>query len=80
MGAAVSGLNVGQPLSTAAAAMPGLQSGAACGEAASVVDGAARTLGSGVGAHAEKLTSAADAYRRTDDEYARRLDSARPTG
>ncbi|OBG80659.1 hypothetical protein A5733_21380 [Mycobacterium sp. NS-7484] len=80
VGAAVSGLDVGQPLSAAAAAMPGLQSGAACGQVAPIVDGAAKTVGSEVSAHAGKLTSAADAYQRTDDESARRLNSIKPTG
>ncbi|OMC39417.1 hypothetical protein A5740_26870 [Mycobacterium sp. GA-1841] len=80
VGAAVSGLDVGRTLTTAAAAMPDLQSGAACGDAASVVDSAARTVGSEVSAHANKLAFAADSYERTDDESARRLNSIKPTG
>lgn len=80
MGAAVSGLDAGQLLSAAAAAMPGLQSGAACGQVAPIVDSAARTVGSEVSAHADQLNSAADAYQRTDDESARRLNSIEPTG
>ena len=76
----IAGLAVGQALSTAAAGMAGLQSGAACGEVASVFDGAVRETGAEVGAHAEKLSNAAGAYRGTDDEYARRLGSAQPTG
>lgn len=75
VGEAIAGLNVGQPLSAGAAAMPGLQSGAACGQVSSLVDTEAKTLGSEVGAHAGKLRDAADVYQRADDESARRLNN-----
>ncbi|CRZ16923.1 type VII secretion target [Mycolicibacterium neworleansense] len=77
---AIAGLGVGEVLGTAASAMPGLQSGAACGQVSSVVDGAVQAVSSEVGAHAGKLTDAASAYQRTDDEYAHRLNSAKPAG
>ncbi len=71
---------MGEVLGTAASAMPGLQSGAACGQVSSVLDAAVQAVGSEVGAHGRKLIDAADAYERTDDEYARRLNSAKPAG
>ncbi|WP_454787735.1 hypothetical protein [Mycolicibacterium lutetiense] len=80
VGEAVTGLQVGQPLSAAAAAMPNLQSGAACGQASSIVESAATAVGGEISAHAGKLTDAASAYQRTDEEYARRLNSALPAG
>lgn len=60
--------------------MPGLQSGAACGQVSSIVDAAVQSVGSEVGTHAGKLTDAADAYQRADDESARRLNSVKPAG
>ncbi|MDH6198075.1 phage tail tape-measure protein [Mycobacterium frederiksbergense] len=78
VGEFISGLRIGERLASAAAAMPGLQSGAACGEVGPVIDTTAQGVGSEVGAHANKLTYAADAYQRTDEEYARRLNPARP--
>src|SRR6476469_3519286 len=77
-GEAVTALAVAQPLSAAAAAMPGLQSGAACGEVSSVVEAAVKAAGSEISAHAGKLTDAANAYQGIDDEYAGRLNSAQP--
>lgn len=77
---AIAALGVGEVLGTAASAMSGLQSGAACAQVSLVVDAAVQSVGSEVGAHAGKLTDAADAYQRTDDEYARRLDAAKPAG
>jgi hypothetical protein len=78
VGAAIAGLGIRQPLSAAAAAMPGLQSGAACAEISPVVDSAARMVGAEVSAHADKLGTAAGAYERVDGEYADRLNSAQP--
>ncbi|MGV0810932.1 type VII secretion target [Mycolicibacterium boenickei] len=80
VGQAIVGLDVGQPLSAAATAMPALQSGAACAQVAPVVDGAARAIGSEVDAHAAKLSSAAQRYQNTDDVSAGRLNSAGPMG
>ncbi|KHO28116.1 hypothetical protein QQ44_00665 [Mycolicibacterium setense] len=75
---AVAALGLGQPLSAAAAAMPGLRSGAACGQVSPVVDGAANALGSDLGAHANKLGHAANVFEQVDDASARQLiDSAR---
>ena len=65
-------------MSAAAAAMPGLQSGAACGQASSIVESAATAVGAEISAHAGKLTDAATVYQRTDEEHARRLKSVLP--
>ncbi|MCV7066532.1 hypothetical protein H7H51_13875 [Mycolicibacterium farcinogenes] len=80
VGQAITGLDVGQPLNAAAAAMPGLQSGVAAAQAAPIVDGEARTIGSEVGAHADKLSQAARACQGTDAESADRLNSTQPAG
>ncbi|WKG03854.1 hypothetical protein [Mycolicibacterium sp. HK-90] len=80
VGQAITGLDVGQPLNAAAAAMPGLQSGAASAQVAPIVDGEARAIGGEVGAHANKLGYAAQAYQGTDDTSAGQLNSALPAG
>lgn len=76
MAEAVAGLKVGQPLTAAAAAMPGLQSGAACGLVSGLVDGTAEIIRTEIDIHAGRLRDAATAYQRVDDIYAQRLHSA----
>lgn len=73
VGAAVAALGLRQPLTAAAGAMPGLRSGAACGEVSPVVDAAAKAVGDELGAHATKLVEAAAVFERVDDASARQL-------
>jgi hypothetical protein len=73
VGEAIGGLGIGDLLSAAVPAMPGLQSGRACAAAAPIVDTAAKAAADEVVAHAGKLLQAVDAYERTDGEYAHRL-------
>jgi len=71
----VSGMAVGESIANAAAAMPGLHSGAGCQFASTVLDGAAAGLSADLSTHATKLNSAADRYLRADDQLDRRLRS-----
>ena len=71
----VSGMAAGESIASAADAMPGLQSGAACQFASTVLDGAAAAVRADLSAHAANLISAADSYLRADDELGRRMRS-----
>ncbi|AKS31932.1 type VII secretion target [Mycolicibacterium goodii] len=76
IGAAIGGLGVGDLLSAAAPAVPGLHSGRACAHAAPIVDTAVRAAADEVAAHADGLSRAAAAYQRTDGDEAHRLIAA----
>jgi hypothetical protein len=63
----------GQPLASGASAMSGLQSGAACQFVATIFDDVSDKMSDELAAHAEKLSAAAEAYRRADEDLGRRL-------
>jgi hypothetical protein len=75
VGAFVSGMCAGRTIADGAGAMPGLESGAACQYASTVLDAAAAQMSAELAAHAKNLISAAERYAKVDEDLGRRLRS-----
>lgn len=73
VGAFISAMAAGQSLIGAAGGMSQLHSGAAIEFAASAIDQVSAAIHAELTAHAAKLSTAADTYRRTDEGLGRRL-------
>jgi len=69
----VSQMAAGNTMSSAATAMTGLSSGAACVFVGTVLDTVAGTVGQQLSTHSTRLAAAADMYHRADEELGRRL-------
>jgi hypothetical protein len=75
VGAFVSGMAAGRTIAGGAGAMPGLESGAACQYASTVLDAAAAQVSTELATHAKHLISAAERYGKVDEDLGRRLRS-----
>lgn len=73
VGEFVSGLSAGQSLNSAGTGVSGLLSEGACQFASSMVDTALNAVREDLTKHSENLSTAADHYRRMDEEFGRRL-------
>lgn len=73
VGESVSGLAAGQSLHSAGLGVSGLLSEGACQFASSVVNAALNTVREDLTKHSNNLSTAADRYHRTDEEFGRRL-------
>lgn len=69
----VSGLALGQSLTTAGTGMTGLSTEGACQLVGTTFDTAATSVHDDLSAHADNLTTAADRYHRTDETLGRGL-------
>ncbi|WP_082944639.1 type VII secretion target [Mycobacterium sp. 852013-50091_SCH5140682] len=74
IGAALSGANIGQGLSGLTASLPGLVTGGAAEQAATLVDDAVRHVGNELSQLSTNLGQAADKYEKTDAELGKKLD------
>jgi hypothetical protein len=74
VGKSVSMMAAGSTLSAAAGGVPDLLTGAALQIAASAIDNVSAMINEELTSHADKLTAAAETYRRADDDLGRRLD------
>lgn len=73
VGAFVAAMAAGQVLAAAAESVSQLRTGAAIEFAASAIDRAGSVIDAELSVHADKLITAADTYRRTDERLGRRL-------
>lgn len=73
VGAFISGLGVGQSMTSAGAGVSGLLSAGACQFASSIVDTALGAVHEELTKHSTGLSTAADHYSRLDTELGRRL-------
>lgn len=74
IGAALSGANIGQGISGLTASLPGFVTGSAAEQAAAIVDGAVRRVGTELSQLSTNLGQAADKYEQTDAELGKKLD------
>jgi len=79
VGAFVASMTAGRSLVGAAGGVSRLCSGAALEIAASAMDRVGAAIGEELTAHAAKLNTAADTYRRTDEDLGRRMDQIAAT-
>jgi hypothetical protein len=73
VGEFVSSLGAGQSLNSAGTGVSGLLSEGACQFASSMVDTALNAVREDLSKHSENLSTAAEHYRRMDEEFGRRL-------
>lgn len=73
VGQFVSGMGVGQSMTSAGTGMSGLLSEGACQFAGSIVDSALGAVNEELTTHSSNLSKAADRYHRMDEELGRRL-------
>jgi hypothetical protein len=78
VGGFVSGMEVGQSMTSGGTGVSGLLSEGACQFAGSIVDAALGTVHEELTTHSTNLSTAADQYHRMDEELGRRLHKFAP--